>query len=96
MTIAGITKGGKVAGVLMTDTLVITVKYGEQEQGFEMCYGDYFKALYEKVFEAYGIEKMEQPKFGIYEPTGAKLPKTAQIYNVAEVSDGIICELKSR
>lgn len=84
------------AGVLMKDELTIIVRNGNEEQAFTMCYGDYFKALYEKVYEAYGIDKLDQPKYAIYEPSGMKLPKTAQIYNVAEVSDGIICELKQR
>lgn len=84
------------ANVLMTDKLTVTVKYGEQETQITAVYGDYFKVLYEKSYEAFGIPLADRPKFGLYEITGEKLPKSAQIYNNAEMSDGSVVELRAR
>lgn len=83
-------------GVLMTDELTIGVEKDGVRKDITVCYGDYFKALYEKAFEEFGIEPMDQPTYGLYEPDGAKLPKSAQIYNTAEVSDGVVVELRKR
>lgn len=83
-------------GVLMTDELTINVKFQDKQEPIVVCYGDYFKDLYEKAYELFGIELMDRAKYAIYEPAGTKLPKTAQIYNVAEVSDGIVVELRQR
>lgn len=83
-------------GVLMTDELTLNVAYDGKTTPITLCYGDYFKALYERAYAEFGIEPLDQARFAIYEPSGSKLPKTAQIYNVAEVSDGITVQLKLR
>lgn len=84
------------ANVLMTDELTIKVKFGEEEADIRVCYGDYFKLVYEKAFEAFGIPALDAVKYGLYEKTGEKLPKSAQIYNNAEISDGAVVEMRAR
>lgn len=84
------------ANVLMSDELTINVKHGENTVSVQACYGDYFKVVYEKALEAFGIAPLEGTKYALYEQTGEKLPKTAQIYNNAEISDGSTIELKAR
>lgn len=82
------------ANLLATDELTIIVKFEEKEEKITVVYGDFFKAVYEKSFEAFEIPALDAPKYALFQENGTRLPKSARIYDNAEISDGTTVELK--
>ena len=82
------------ANLLATDELTINVKYGDSEEKIRVVYGDFFKAVYEKSFAVFEISDLDAPKYALFQDNGTRLPKSARIYDNAEVSDGCTVELK--
>ena len=84
------------AGVLETDALTVKVLYEDKSADIQVFYKDFFKAIMDKAFEEFGVEKLEQAKYALFDEKGERVPKIAKIYDNAEISDGSVLVLKPR
>lgn len=82
------------ANILPAETLHINVEFNDRVVQMEFVFGDFFKAIYDKCFDVFGIDNAEQAKYALFQDNGARLPKAARIYDNMEIVDGCTIYLR--